>query len=458
MKTFPNNFFWGAAASAPQTEGAALLHGKSASTWDKWFELEPQLFYQGIGPENTSNVYEQYKEDCQLMKDMSLNSYRTSISWTRLLPDGKTLNPEAISFYRNYFSELKKQGVEPIINLFHFDMPWWLMEIGGWENENASDYFAFYAKCAFEQFGDLISYWATFNEPMVHIECGYMGEAHYPKVKDFKRAIQVAYHTLMAHFKAVKAYRETKQKGQIGIILNLSPVYTKENPSKADLEAQEAADLFYIRSLLDPVAKGYFPEKLVEILRTSDLLPKIDPQARELMKYRVDFLGVNYYQPLRVQAQDHPREPIQGPGDFAKYYDEPTKVINPHRGWEIYPKGLYDIGKRLQKDYENLPWFVSENGMGVSEEERFIDEDGIVQDDYRIEFINDHLEYLHQVIEEGANCFGYHLWTFVDCWSWLNAYKNRYGFYRIDLENNFKRTPKKSSFWMKHVIEQNGID
>ncbi|KAF1302124.1 glycoside hydrolase family 1 protein [Candidatus Enterococcus willemsii] len=459
MITFPKDFLWGAATSAPQTEGAALLDGKSPSTWDKWFEMEPELFFDGVGPNDTSNVYVQYKEDIALMKKMSMNSYRTSIAWTRLLPDGKTLNPKAVAFYRDYFEEMIKQGIEPIINLFHFDMPWWLMEKGGWEARESVDHFAFYAKTAFEQFGDIVKKWATFNEPLVHIECGYMGDAHYPKVHDFKRAIQVGYHTLLAHAAAVKAYKESSQNdGEIGIILNLSPVYAKsEEP--ADQEARHKADLIYIRSFVDTVVHGYFPQEFIDLLEENQLLPETQAGDRTIFEENtVDFLGVNYYQPLRVQAVENPRFPAQSPGDFARYYDWPEKRINPHRGWEIYPEGMYDIAMRLKKDYYNIPWYVSENGMGVEGEEQFLDAQGVIQDDYRIAFLEDHLAMLAKAMQEGSQCFGYHMWTFVDCWSWLNAYKNRYGFYRLNREQNYARSDKASSYWMKQVIEQSGFE
>ncbi|MCD5001897.1 glycoside hydrolase family 1 protein [Enterococcus saccharolyticus] len=459
MITFPKDFLWGAATSAPQTEGAALLDGKSPSTWDKWFEMEPELFFDGVGPNDTSNVYVQYKEDVALMKKMSMNSYRTSIAWTRLLPDGKTLNPKAVAFYRDYFEEMIKQGIEPIINLFHFDMPWWLMEKGGWEARESVDHFAFYAKTAFEQFGDIVKKWATFNEPLVHIECGYMGDAHYPKVHDFKRAIQVGYHTLLAHAAAVKAYKESSQNdGEIGIILNLSPVYAKsEEP--ADQEARHKADLIYIRSFVDTVVHGYFPQEFIDLLEENQLLPETQAGDRIIFEENtVDFLGVNYYQPLRVQAVENPSFPAQSPGDFARYYDWPEKRINPHRGWEIYPEGMYDIAMRLKNDYHNIPWYVSENGMGVEGEEQFLDAQGVIQDDYRIAFLEDHLAMLAKAMQEGSQCFGYHMWTFVDCWSWLNAYKNRYGFYRLNREQNYARSDKASSYWMKQVIEQSGFE
>ncbi|MHC5227766.1 glycoside hydrolase family 1 protein [Enterococcus sp. LJL99] len=459
MITFPKDFLWGAATSAPQTEGAALVDGKSPSTWDKWFELEPGLFFDGVGPTDTSNVYYKYKEEVELMKKMSMNSYRTSIAWTRLLPDGKTLNPKAVAFYRNYFQEMKEQGVEPIVNLFHFDMPWWLMEKGGWETRESVDYFAFYAKTAFEQFGDIVKRWATFNEPLVHIECGYLGDAHYPKVHDFKRAIQVGYHTLLAHALAVKAYREDQANdGLVGTILNLSPVYPKSNEAN-DQKASEIADLIYIRSFLDPIVYGKFPEELITLYREHGLLPSSEDEDRQVFETNtVDFVGCNYYQPLRVQAPKEPRFPAKSPSDFASYYDWPEKKINPHRGWEIYPKGLYDIAMRLKNDYHNISWYVSENGMGVAEEERFMDTEGIIQDTYRIEFLEDHLVMLNRAIQKGSNCFGYHMWTFSDCWSWLNAYKNRYGFYRVDREHDYARSDKASSYWFKSVIENGGFE
>lgn len=459
MYQFPKDFLWGAATSAPQSEGAALLDGKSPSTWDKWFEMEPELFYEGVGPKDTSNTYYCYKEDVANMKAMHLNSFRTSIAWTRLLPDGKTLNKKAVRFYRNYFTELIENGIEPIVNLFHFDMPWWLMEKGGWEARESVEHFAYYARVAFEQFGDLVKKWATFNEPLVHIECGYFGNAHWPKVRDFKRALQVGYHTLLAHAKAVAEYRKSIHgDGKIAIILNLSPVYAKSE-AKADQEAAQWADLLYIRSFLDVAVYGRFPKELVTLLKEADLLPVTAQNDKEIFANNtVDFLGCNYYQPLRVQAPKNAHCPITEPRDLFNGYDWPQKRINPHRGWEIYPTGLYDIAMRLKNSYQNIPWFVSENGMGVSDEERFTNSEGVIEDTYRIAFIKEHLIALQRAINDGSPCFGYHLWTFADCWSWLNVYKNRYGYYRVELDDHFKRIPKSSSFWMADVILNNGFN
>ncbi|WP_429975101.1 glycoside hydrolase family 1 protein [Enterococcus sp. DIV0086] len=456
MNKFPPNFLWGAAMSAPQTEGQSLNFSKTATTWDYWFNIAPGKFHEMHGPEITSDVYNHYLKDCQRMEDIGFNSLRTSISWARLLPDGKTINQEAVDFYRDYFSAMLSHGVEPIINLFHFDMPMWLMETGGWENRLSIDSFSYYAQTAFELFGDLVQKWTTFNEPIVHVECGYLYQYHYPAIVDFKRAVQVAYHTLLAHKKAVEVFKDLKISGEIGIILNISPTYTKSE-EKEDLLAGYHSDLLNNRSFLDPAVLGTIPDDLVVLLSDNGLLPEVKIGDNKLIKNNlVDFIGLNYYQPRRVQAPSNKNEPAKLPSDFYSNYDWPNKKINPHRGWEVYPKALYDVAMMMKEKYNNIPWYVSENGMGVANEEQFMNSSGEIEDDYRIDFMKEHLYYLHKGILEGSNCFGYHAWTFLDCWSWLNGYKNRYGFYRVDLET-MERTMKKSGKWMKWISKNNGF-
>lgn len=455
---FPRNFWWGAAASAPQTEGHSLKNGKAPTTWDKWFQIAPQKFNELQGPNDTSNVYEMYQEDIQLMQKLHLNSYRTSISWARLLPDGKTLNKEAVKFYREYFQKMIQSGVEPIINLFHFDMPWWLMKQGGWENRKAVEAFYFYARTAFEQFGDLITNWVTFNEPIVHIEMGYLKGYHYPAEHNLKKAVQVGYHTLMAHVLAVKAFREINIKnGRIGIILNVTPAYSRSKET-GDVKAKELADLLLSRSFLDPAVLGEIPSRLKELLKKNLLTPTVQRQDELLIQAnRVDFVGINYYQPLRVKASEHANIPAKDTSDFYEEYVWPNRKVNPYRGWEIYPEALYDIAIMMRDHYRNIDWYVSENGMGVADERRYVEKNGQINDQYRIDFIKEHLEQLNKGIQAGSNCIGYHLWTFVDCWSWLNGYRNRYGLVSVDLENNFKRKIKQSGYWYRDLIINNGF-
>lgn len=272
-----------------------------------------------------------------------------------------------------------------------------------------------------------------------------------------KKAVQVGYHTLMAHVLAVQEFKKSTVKGKIGIILNVLPAYSRSD-SPEDLLAKRNSDLLNTRSFLDPAVLGEVPVELVDLLKDNQLLPVVDSGDKAVIRANtVDFVGINYYQPTRVQAPINPHHPAQMPSDLYAPYDWPDKKIDPYRGWEIYPQALYDIAIMMKEQYRNIPWYVSENGMGVADESRFKNEQGMIDDDYRIDFIKEHLEQLHRAMEAGSNCFGYHMWTFVDCWSWLNGYKNRYGFYSVDLDNHYKRTVKKSGLWFKQMTDKNGF-
>jgi 6-phospho-beta-glucosidase len=458
---FPDGFWWGSATSATQIEGAANEGGKGPNIWDHWYEKEPNRFFNGVGPSITSDFYHRYKEDIALMKEIGHNSFRFSISWSRLIPDGiGAVNPTAVQFYNNVINELLENEIEPFVTLFHFDMPLAMQEMGGWESRDVVDAYARYAKICFELFGDRVKKWFTHNEPIVPVEGGYLYDFHYPNVIDFQRAVQVAYHTILAHAKAVQAFKQMNiPDGKIGIILNLTPSYPRST-HPADVKAAHIADLFFNRSFLDPAIKGEYPQDLVGLLREHGYLPATKEGDKELIKENtVDILGINYYQPRRVKAKEHlpnPEAPFM-PERFFDYYVMPGRKMNPHRGWEIYEKGIYDILMNVKENYGNIECFISENGMGVEGEEQFRDEDGMIHDDYRIEFIREHLKWVHKAIQEGANVKGYHVWTFMDNWSWTNAYKNRYGLVAVDLENNRKRTIKKSGYWFKTLAENNGF-
>ncbi|MDY7216739.1 6-phospho-beta-glucosidase GmuD [Bacillus subtilis] len=457
---FPKDFWWGSSASATQTEGAADRDGKGQNIWDYWFEKEPHRFFDHVGPEETSQFYDNYKEDIRLMKELGHNSFRMSISWSRLIPNGTgEINGKAANFYNNVIDELIANGIEPFVNLFHFDMPMALQKIGGWVNRETVDAYENYARTCFRLFGGRVKKWFTHNEPIVPVEGGYLYDFHYPNKVDFKEAVQVGFFTMLSSARAIQAYREMEQDGKIGIILNLTPSYPRSS-HPADVKAGEIADAFFNRSFLDPSVKGEFPKELVDILKHEGFMPDYNAEDLDIIKKNtVDLLGVNYYQPRRVKAKEHLPNP-DAPFLPDRYFDPyvmPGRKMNPHRGWEIYEKGVYDILINLKENYGNIECFISENGMGVEGEERFRDEQGIIQDDYRIEFIKEHLKWIHRAIQEGSNVKGYHLWTFMDNWSWTNAYKNRYGFVSVNLEKDGERTVKKSGKWFKKVAEHSGF-
>lgn len=458
--SFPKDFWWGAASSGPQSEGT--FDKKHENVMDHWFHEKPEDFFDGVGPDVASDFYHRYKEDFDLMKQCGFNSFRTSIQWSRLMLDFETfeVDEKAVEFYRNMIQEAKKRDIELVINLHHFDMPVELLEkYGGWESKKVVNLFVGFAQKCFELFGKDIHYWTTFNEPMVIPEAGYLYGFHYPNyVGKGKEAMQVIYNINLASAKVIELYRSMNLEGKIGIVLNLTPAYPRSQ-SEQDLKASEFTDDLFNRSYLDPAIYGKFPERLVKVLEKDGVLWNYTEDELELIsRNTVDFLGVNYYHPKRVKAQDHP-EKFKTPWTPDQYFEEwswPECRMNPYRGWEIYPKAIYDIAKNVQNNYGNIPWFISENGMGVEGEEKYWDEKGNVQDDYRIDFYKEHLAWLNKAIKEGSNCFGFHAWTAFDCWSWNNAYKNRYGFIKVDLSTQ-ERTIKKSGHWYNEVSKQNGF-
>lgn len=459
---FPKDFWWGSATSGPQSEGR--FNKKHDNVFDYWFDIEPEAFFDKIGPNIASNFYNSYKDDIKMIKEIGLNSLRTSIQWTRIIKNFETaeIDEDGVKFYNNVINELLENNITPVMNLHHFDLPVELYDkYGGWESKKVVDLYVRFTEKAFELFGDRVKHWTTFNEPMVVVEGEYLYEFHYPKIVDGKKAVQVMYNLNLASAKAIQAFRKTecyKTGGKIGIVLNLTPAYPRSQ-DKEDIKAAKFVEDFVNNSFLDPAINGKFPENLVEILKNDNVLWDSEPNELEIIKNNtVDFLGVNYYQPRRVRAKETVFDESNGwkPDKYFDNYEMPGRRMNPYRGWEMYPQCMYDIAINIRDNYRNIPWYISENGMGVEGEEKYINKDGVIEDDYRIDFYKEHLEYLHKGIEDGSNCFGYHTWTPIDCWSWTNAYKNRYGFIALDL-NTMKKTIKKSGRWIRNVVENNGF-
>ncbi len=458
---FPQNFWWGAATSGPQSEGR--FNKKHASVFDYWYDKEPQAFFDGVGPNTASNFYNSYKEDIKLIKEIGLNSLRTSIQWTRLIKDFETgeADEDGVRFYNAVIDELIANNITPVMNLHHFDLPVELYDkYGGWESKHVVDLFAVFAKKAFELFGDRVKYWTTFNEPMVVVEGEYLYQFHYPNIVDGKKAMQVLYNINLASAKAIREFRKVDccKDGKIGIVVNLTPSYPRSQ-DEADVKAAQFVEDFANNSFLEPAIKGTFPENLVDILEKDNVIWEASDEEMKIIKDNtIDFLGVNYYQPRRAKAKEEPFDESKGwmPDKYFDNYQMPGARMNPYRGWEIYPQCMYDIAINIRDNYGNIPWYISENGMGVEGEEKFKNEEGIIIDDYRIDFYKEHLQYLHKGIEEGSNCFGFHAWTPIDCWSWTNAYKNRYGYISVDLATQIK-TIKKSGRWIKEVADNNGF-
>lgn len=459
---FPKDFLWGSATSGPQTEGAFFEDGKGATIWDHWYKLEPERFFDRRNVAN--DFYHNYKQDLDIAKKLNFNSLRLSIQWARIFPKNENeVNPKGVEYYHKVFAYAKKIGLKIIVNLFHFDMPMWMMDKGGFESKDVIKNFATYAKFCVNEFPE-IKNWTTMNEPIVPVEAGYWYAFFWPLEIHFEKSMRVIWNTNMAHLAAVSEMKKAMPDNKYGIIVSIEPATPRSN-SVADLKAAHVCDLFKWRCFTDTMINKEFPEEVIQIAKKikkwpSDLITKSD---KELLKDKtnvIDFLGVNFYQPARVKALDYKpnfdQETVTPASHFFESYAMPGRRMNPYRGWEIHPKSVYKILTNFKKMYGNIPIFISENGMGVEGEEIY-KKNGQIQDDYRIDFISEHLFWVHKAIEEGCNVFGYHMWTYIDNWSWANAYKNRYGFIELNLATG-KRIEKRSASWIRKVIKDNSIE
>ncbi len=462
---FPKDFLWGSATSAQQIEDGSVENqgGKSETIWEKSFKEMPDRFFDKKFVKG--DFYNKYKDDIKIAKDLNFNSLRVSIAWSRLIPDGVNVNKEGVEFYNNLFDEMKKQGLKVFVGLYHFDMPTWAQELGGWLNKEVVDKFVKYSAKAFELFGSKVDKWVTFNEPIVLVEGQQWYDFHYPFNVDFKDGIRAMLNINLAHTLAMLEFKKSGLKTECGIILNITPALPRSN-NKADLKAARISELFQWRCFTEPSMKGKFPQELVDLIKEKDLWPNdvnLDEYNSQFSKVKIDFLGINYYSPLRVKSLDYKpnfneeESAVTPHTHFYSVYDMPNKRMNPYRGWEIYPKAIYIMLKTIKDEYGNIPSFISENGMGVQDESRWRGEDGQIKDTYRIDFHKEHLYWVSKAISEGVNCFGYHMWTYIDNWSWCNAYKNRYGYVELDIDTG-ERKEKLSANWIREVIKTNSID
>lgn len=463
----PDNFFLGAAASAWQTEGWTGKKETQDSYMDLWYKSNPQLWHDGYGPTIATDFYNRYKEDAKLMKEVGLQNYRTSIDWSRFIKDYETaqVDEDALKYYNNVIDEIIKNGVEPMICLEHYELPAILFEkYGGWGSKHVVELYVKYAQKVFEAFGDKVKQWYTFNEPIVVQTRVYLDAIRFPFKQDTKIWMQWNYNKALATAKAIAVFRKGKygQKigSKIGVILNPEVTYPRSS-APHDLKAAEMYDLFFNKMFLDPSIKGEFPQQLFDILKEKNcMFDYTDEELNIIKNNTVDILGLNLYFPHRVKARTaawNSEVPFH-PSYYYDMFELPGRKMNPYRGWEIYPKIMYDMAMRIKNEYGNIEWFIAENGMGVENEYKYKNGLGVIQDDYRIDFISEHLMWLLKAVDEGSNCVGYMLWAFTDCVSPQNAFKNRYGLVEINLEDNRNRTIKKSGVWFRELSKNRYLD
>lgn len=452
----PNDFILGAAASAWQTEGWSGKKAGQDSWLDLWYKNDRHVWHNGYGPAVATDFINRYREDVALMKQAGLTHYRTSINWSRFLTDyeNATVDEEYAAYYDALFDEMHRQGIEPMICLEHYELPGVLLETyGGWGSKHVVELFVRYAEKVFERYHTKVTRWFSFNEPIVVQTRVYLDALRWPYEQNTGTWMQWNHHKVLATARMVKLFREKGYRGSVGCILNPEVTYPRSR-APHDVRAAEMYDLFYNRVFLDPLVHGQYPQALFTLLEQHQVQWEYTPEELALIADNtVDELGINLYYPHRVKAPSrawHPETPFH-PAYYYEPFELPGRRMNKSRGWEIYPRIIYDMAMRIKNDYRNIRWFVAESGMGVENEAQFRNRDGIIEDNYRIDFISEHLYYTLLAREEGANCHGYMLWAFTDNVSPMNAFKNRYGLIEIDLDDNRARRAKKSAAWFRQL-------
>ncbi|MEU4398276.1 GH1 family beta-glucosidase [Micromonospora orduensis] len=435
---FPDDFGWGAATSAYQIEGAAKEDGRGESIWDT-FSRAPGRTRNGDTGDVAADHYHRYAEDLDLMRDLGLRSYRFSISWPRIQPDGTGApNQRGLDFYRRLLDGLHDRGIAPMATLFHWDLPQALQDADGWESRDTALRFADYADAVFTALGDRVPVWLTINEPKTVVQNGYLIGHHAPGRQDPDAAYLVAHHLQLAHGLAVRALRAADGTARIGPALNLHPCYPADDSPQAAAAAR-LYDGYENRLYLDSLLKGSYPE---------DVLADLGPESRMVRGIRdgdlavisspVDLLAVQYYTPIYVTA------------DGGTEHRWPTSEA----GWQqIYPDGMYDILTRVTRDYGPIPLTVTENGLPTPDT---LAADDTIDDAGRISFLRDHLAAAHRAITDGVPLESFHVWSMLDNFEWDEGYDQRWGLVYVDYSSQ-RRVLKRSAHWYRSVIADGGF-
>jgi beta-glucosidase len=442
---FPADFLWGAGSSAYQAEGAWNADGKGPSIWDVFSHTEGKV-RDGVTGDVACDSYNRYKEDIGLMKELGINAYRFSISWPRILPNGSgDVNRMGLEYYHRFVDELLASGIEPVCVLYHWDLPDALQRQGGWKNRDLIiPAILEYAKIIFEEFGTKIKYWMTINEPWVISFMSHYIGFHPPGENDLQAAIDVSHHMMVAHGEIVRLFRHTGNAGWIGFCPNL--VWGEPYSSRQDdVDANRRYKAWFNEWFLDPIFKGSYPSFMVEQFEKKGGRLNIRPGDMAITSQPIDFLGINYYTGNIVRYSR---------GQAALEY----KVI--HAGfemtdceWFIDPQGMLDLLFWIQKEYGDIPLYITENGAGNYEEPG---SDGIVIDDRRINYLKRHLLYLHRALESNLNVKGYFVWSFMDNFEWTEGYTLKFGIVHVDFTTQ-QRTKKKSFEWYREFIRRHEI-
>ncbi len=429
---FPPDFIWGVATSAFQIEGAHDVDGRGPSIWDT-FCKQPRAISDGSNGKRACDHYHRWPEDLDLMAAMGVKAYRFSVAWPRVQPLGMgDWNEAGFAFYERLLDGLAQRGIAAHLTLNHWDLPQALQDRGGWANRDTVDHFVRYAREVARRWGSKLASICTHNEPWVMAVLGHEQGVFAPGHRSRAEALQVAHHLLVSHGRAVSVLREDGVRCELGIVLNLSPIYPASD-QQADLDKARLDDGLVARWYLDPLFRGQYPD---------DVLAHLGPDApvhtaADLaeMAQPLDYLGVNYYTRNFSSSGN--------PWDVRSSGNEVTEM-----GWEVYPQGLTELLCRLHRDYAPRRLRVTENGAAFKDQ----CVNGEVNDERRVAYLREHIRATHAALDQGVPVDAYFAWSLLDNFEWSSGYEKRFGLIYVDYDN-LRRIPKNSAKWYGQFLK-----
>ncbi len=444
--SFPEDFLWGAATSSFQIEGAWQEDGKGESIWDRFTHTPGKIKDGGTG-DVACDHYHRYREDVALMRELGLRAYRFSVSWPRILPLGKgKVNQAGLDFYSRLTDTLLEAGIEPLLTLYHWDLPQALQDQGGWANRDISRWFGDYASVVARTLGDRIKLWTTLNEPQIFGMLGYATGQHAPGSTDPLQYLHLSHYINLAHGEGVAAIRNEASASEVGCVLQLPPIHPRSE-SEQDRRAARVMDGLMNRWYAEPILVGRYPEEILDLFKDLDL--PIRQGDLERIHQPLDFAGLNLYS--RLFAYHDPSVPLlEAMLDFDHRLPGARYT---HFGWEICPGSIHEALMRFKNEWGDPEVYVTENGTAA--DDRLVD--GEVNDPERIDFLAAYLAEARRAMDDGVKVMGYFQWSFMDNFEWAEGYASRWGIVHVDFAS-LRRTPKASAYWYRDLIASGGYE
>ncbi len=444
---FPPSFLFGTATSAFQVEGSPSADGKGKSIWDV-FTHTPGNIRGGENADSACDTYNHPEREIGLMTELGLNAYRFSISWSRVLPEGRgSVNQKGLDYYRRLIDLLLAKNITPFITLFHWDTPQALQKkCGGFAGRDMAQYFADYAEMVAKNLGDRAKHWITLNEPWEHAALGHLLGDHAPGQHNPFAYFRVAHHQLLGHGLALERIRSASPDAHVGITLSLTPIYPSTSNPK-DIAAAAVANQFFNDFYLDGIFKGVYPDPLWKQIGIAR--PKIEAEDMEIISRPLDFLGLNYYSREFARAAWY--VPFLGAWVDEVQVNDQEQVINGQQytntGREVHAPTFYETLMRLKNEYGNPLMYITENGASFTD----VLSSGQVHDPLRVSFLESYMEAAAQAVRAGVNLRGYFIWSLIDNFEWNLGYSKRFGLVYVD-HNTQQRIIKDSGHWVKELI------